>query len=110
MFGGTYLFVQSVGPEIHRCIAIVVYTTGYYSDKLKKRSPFIFGGLLVASFGLFMNILDLPVAAKYIGTFAIVAGTYASVPGVVAWSVSISDLELHANDSAKGRKQSLWQL
>jgi hypothetical protein len=55
-----------------------------------------------------MNILDLPVAVKYMGTFAIVAGTYASVPGVVSWCVSTLDVGLHTNDSEKGRKQSLW--
>lgn len=57
-----------------------------------------------------MNILNLPVAVKYMGTFAIVAGTYASVPGVVSWYVSTSDVDLHANDSEKGRKQSIWSV
>lgn len=57
-----------------------------------------------------MNILNLPVAVKYMGTCAIVAGTYASVPGVVSWYVSTSDVDLHANDSEKGRKQSIWSV
>lgn len=55
-----------------------------------------------------MNILDLPVAVKYMGTFAIVAGTYASVPGTVSWCVSTPDAELYAKGSEKDRKQPLW--
>ncbi|KAF8337154.1 MFS general substrate transporter, partial [Amanita rubescens] len=64
---------------------IAVYTTGYYSDKLKTRYPFIFGGLVTAFMGLSMNIMDLPVKMKYMGTFAIVSGTYGVVPGIIAW-------------------------
>jgi len=64
---------------------IATYTMGYYSDKLKTRYPFIFGGLVTAFMGLSMNIMDLPVKMKYMGTFAIVSGTYGVVPGIIAW-------------------------
>lgn len=75
--------------RVHKNIAIVVYLNSYYSDKLKMRSPFIFGGLVVALTGLLMNIFDSHIKVKYIGTFAIVAGTYSSVPGIVSWCVLI---------------------
>ncbi len=55
--------------------------------------------------GLSMNIMDLPVKMKYMGTFAIVAGTYSVVPGTIAWCVLTSGLGLlQANDNEKARK------
>lgn len=71
---------------------MAVYATGYYSDKAQMRYPFIFGGLVTAFLGLSMNIIDLPINVKYMGTFAIVAGTYSAVPGTISWCVLTSSL------------------
>ena len=102
--GSTCLFVES-DLGIYGNLAIAVYTTGYYSDKLKTRYPFIFGGLVIAFMGLSMNIMDLPANMKYMGTFAIVSGTYGVVPGSIAWCVLTSGFGLvQANDNEKARK------
>ncbi len=57
------------------------------SDRYKLRSPFIFGGLLVALVGFVINITDAPSGVKYFGTFLCVSGSYGALPGVVVWFV-----------------------
>ncbi|KAJ7723566.1 MFS general substrate transporter [Mycena metata] len=64
---------------------IVLFIFAYWSDKIQKRSPFIFGGLLMLLVGFSINISNAPSGVKYFGTFFCVAGSYASFPGVVAW-------------------------
>ena len=39
--------------------------------------------------GFTINISNVTTAVKYFGTFFCVAGSYAAVPGVVAWYVSL---------------------
>ncbi|KAF8486591.1 MFS general substrate transporter [Gautieria morchelliformis] len=58
---------------------------GYYSDKMKKRHPFILTGLVMLLIGFSIQISNAPRGVKYFGTFFCVAGSYASFPGVVAW-------------------------
>ncbi|OJA20816.1 hypothetical protein AZE42_09917 [Rhizopogon vesiculosus] len=67
------------------CATIVVLVFAHYSDKLKMRSPFILTGLLMCLIGFSINISTAPNGVKYFGTFWIVIGSYASVPGLVAW-------------------------
>lgn len=67
---------------------MVLFVFAYYSDKLKMRSPFILTGLTMLLIGFSINISDAPSGVKYFGTFFCVAGSYASFPGVVAWSVT----------------------
>ncbi|KAJ6498892.1 MFS general substrate transporter [Mycena sanguinolenta] len=64
---------------------IVLFIFAYWSDKIKKRSPFIYAGLFMLLIGFSINISNAPSGAKYFGTFFCVAGSYASFPGVVAW-------------------------
>ena len=59
------------------------------SDKLQKRSPFIFVGQLVTVIGLAILLSDAPSGVRYFGTFFCIAGPYAGFPGVLAWCVSI---------------------
>jgi MFS transporter, ACS family, DAL5 transporter family protein len=73
----------------HSCditsLAVVTLLWGYYSDKMKKRYPFILTGLFMLLIGFSIQISDAPRGVKYFGTFFCVAGSYASFPGVVAW-------------------------
>ncbi|KAK2464921.1 hypothetical protein APHAL10511_002997 [Amanita phalloides] len=64
---------------------IVICASGYYADKLQKRSFFIFGGLIATALGLLINIMHMPPAMKYVGTCLVAAGSYSAFPGVVAW-------------------------
>ncbi|TFK86776.1 MFS general substrate transporter [Polyporus arcularius HHB13444] len=56
-----------------------------WSDRIKKRWPFVLAGLVYCLVGFVINIVDVPIGVKYFGTFLIVAGAYAGFPGVVAW-------------------------
>ncbi|OJA14068.1 hypothetical protein AZE42_12284, partial [Rhizopogon vesiculosus] len=67
------------------CATIAVFIFAHYSDKLKMRWPFIFAGLLMCLIGLSINISTAPIGVKYFGTFWIVIGGYAAVPGIVSW-------------------------
>ena len=60
-----------------------------WSDRLKKRYPFVLAGLVYCLVGFAINIAAVGIGAKYFGTFLVVAGAYAGFPGVVAWCVSI---------------------
>lgn len=65
--------------------AIILYIFAFYSDKIKKRSPFILAGLVFCLIGFSINISNASHGVKYFGTFFVVIGSYASFPGVVAW-------------------------
>ena len=58
---------------------------GYYSDKLHIRFPFVLAGLLQLLIGSLIQINDPPVNVKFLGTFLCVSGSFASLPGAVAW-------------------------
>ena len=60
-----------------------------WSDRLKKRYPFVLAGLVYCLVGFAFNISAVGIGAKYFGTFLVVAGAYAGFPGVVAWCVTL---------------------
>ncbi|KAF7325471.1 hypothetical protein MKEN_00395700 [Mycena kentingensis (nom. inval.)] len=64
---------------------LTLYIFAIWSDRIKKRSPFIYAGLLMLLVGFSINISRAPPGVKYFGTFFCVAGSYAAFPGVVAW-------------------------
>ncbi|KAL0063398.1 hypothetical protein AAF712_009707 [Marasmius tenuissimus] len=64
---------------------IVLYTFVHYSDKHRIRSPFIYASLIIALIGFTINISCVSPGAKYFGTFLFVTGSYAGLPGVIAW-------------------------
>lgn len=66
-------------------IAIVLLIFALSSDRMGKRSPFIFCGLVMLLIGFSINISDTKAGVKYFGTFFCVAGAYATFPGVVSW-------------------------
>ncbi|KAG1740813.1 MFS general substrate transporter [Suillus paluster] len=73
----------TVPPYIAATITLLVFA--YYSDKLKMRFPFILAGLVMCLVGFSINISTAPDGVKYFGTFFIVIGSYAAVPGLVSW-------------------------
>ena len=63
----------------------MVFIFSYFSDKYKRRSPFILAGLTMCLIGFSINISDTKPGVKYFGTFFCVAGSYAAFPGVISW-------------------------
>jgi len=64
---------------------IVLFIFAYWSDRIEIRFPFIFVGFLVSLIGFSINISNAPSGIKYVGTFFCVTGSYAAVPGIIAW-------------------------
>jgi hypothetical protein len=58
---------------------------GYYSDKLRRRFPFILTGQLLLLAGLTIEITPAPRGVKYFGIYICLAGGAAVIPGVVSW-------------------------
>ncbi|KZT08235.1 MFS general substrate transporter [Laetiporus sulphureus 93-53] len=73
----------TVPPYI--CATIVLVIFAVWSDRIKKRSPFILSGLVMCTIGFAINISNAPNGVKYFGTFFMASGTYGTFPGVVAW-------------------------
>ncbi|RPD60540.1 MFS general substrate transporter [Lentinus tigrinus ALCF2SS1-7] len=73
----------TVPPYVFATATLLVWAI--WSDRIKKRWPFVLAGLVYCLVGFAINISDVPIGAKYFGTFLIVAGAYAGFPGVVAW-------------------------
>lgn len=62
---------------------------GYFSDKTRRRSPFILAGLLLLIVGFSIQISSAPPMVKYFGTYLCVAGAMGALPGAIAWCVSV---------------------
>lgn len=84
-FGFTTAISQllTVPPYVFATITLLIWAV--WSDRIKTRYPFVLAGLTFCLVGFVINICDVPIGAKYFGTFLIVAGSYAGFPGVVAW-------------------------
>ncbi|KAG2141409.1 MFS general substrate transporter, partial [Suillus bovinus] len=73
----------TVPPYVAGTVTLLAFA--HYSDKLKMRSPFILAGLTMCLIGYSINISAAPNGVKYFGTYVIVMGSYASLPGVISW-------------------------
>jgi hypothetical protein len=74
---------------------------------LKMRFPFILAGLSMSLIGFSLNISTVSNGVKYFGTFFIVMGNYAAVPGAISWCAMISRVTTGTNIYVmKARKQS----
>ncbi|KAI9457539.1 MFS general substrate transporter [Boletus coccyginus] len=85
-FGYTTAISQLLTVPPYIVAAIVLLIWAHYSDKLGIRSVFIYAGLVLLLIGYSINISDASDGVKYFGTFLLVTGSYASAPGMVAWS------------------------
>ena len=65
----------------------MVMVWSIWSDRIKRRSPFLFSGLLLCLVGFAINITNAPIGVKYFGTYLVVIGGYAAHPSVIAWCV-----------------------
>ncbi|KAK2464919.1 hypothetical protein APHAL10511_002995 [Amanita phalloides] len=84
-FGYSTAVSQLLTVPPYALATMATYAVGYFSDKYRLRSPFIFSGLVFIFIGLAINISNVANGIKYFGTFWIVVGAYAVFPGIVAW-------------------------
>ncbi|KAI6140588.1 MFS general substrate transporter [Pisolithus tinctorius] len=73
----------SVPPYVFGVIVLLVIAD--LSDKMQRRSPFIFASQVIAIVGFIINITDVPNGVKYFGTYLCVAGPYTGGVGSIIW-------------------------
>ncbi|KAI0771301.1 MFS general substrate transporter [Trametes elegans] len=73
----------TVPPYVFATSLLLVWAI--WSDRIKRRFPFVFAGHVLTLIGFSINISAVSIGPKYFGIFLIVGGTYAGFPGVVAW-------------------------
>ena len=66
---------------------MTVVVWAIWSDRIKRRFPFVLCGQLLCLIGFAVNISHASVGVKYFGTFLIVTGGYAAYPADTAWFV-----------------------
>ncbi|KAI0325820.1 MFS general substrate transporter, partial [Cubamyces sp. BRFM 1775] len=97
---GISLFLPfGFGPAISQLLSVPPYVIGtamvvvwaIWSDKLKRRSPFILLGLCFCLVGFAINVSDVPLGAKYFGTFLVVIGGYAGFPAIPSWYLRLGN-------------------
>ncbi|KAJ6477042.1 MFS general substrate transporter [Mycena sanguinolenta] len=84
-FGHSAAVSQLLTVPPYVVATIVLFIFAYWSDRLKLRSPFILAGFLLSLIGFSINISSASGGIKYFGTFFCVTGSYAAVPGIIAW-------------------------
>ena len=66
-------------------MTVVVWAV--WSDRIKRRAPFVLCGQLLCLTGFVVNVAAESIGARYFGTFLVVSGGYAAYPAMVAWCV-----------------------
>ncbi|KAI0816842.1 MFS general substrate transporter [Trametes gibbosa] len=84
-FGFNAAISQLLTVPSYVIATIIVAVCSIHSDRLKMRSPFVFGGILLTFIGLVINVSDAHVAVKYAGTYLIVIGSYEAAPMIITW-------------------------
>ncbi|KAF9229866.1 major facilitator superfamily domain-containing protein [Melanogaster broomeanus] len=86
-FGYSPSITQLLSIPISVVATISMLITAHYSDKVKLRSPFIFGAQSVALVGYVISISDAPPGIKYFAFYLCFIATSA-IPGVISWLVT----------------------
>ncbi|EMD36615.1 hypothetical protein CERSUDRAFT_95905 [Gelatoporia subvermispora B] len=84
-FGFNTTISQLLTVPPYACAAVLLIKFAIWSDAKKLRSPFIAVGLAMSVIGFTLNIADVPIGVKYLGTFFVVIGTFAGFPGILSW-------------------------
>ncbi|OSC99283.1 MFS general substrate transporter [Trametes coccinea BRFM310] len=82
-FGPAISQLLSVPPYVIATAMVVLWAT--WSDRVRRRSPFVMLGLALCLIGFSVNISNVSIGAKYSGTFLIVIGGYAGFPAIPSW-------------------------
>ncbi|KAM5545341.1 hypothetical protein V8D89_000954, partial [Ganoderma adspersum] len=73
----------TIPPYVVATVTVVVWAI--WSDRIKRRFPFVLCGQLLCLVGFAINISNAGIGVKYFGTFLIVTGGYAAYPADTAW-------------------------
>ncbi|KAI0708286.1 MFS general substrate transporter [Earliella scabrosa] len=73
----------TVPPYVVGTATVVVWAV--WSDRIKRRAPFVLCGQLLCLTGFVVNVAAGSIGARYFGTFLVVSGGYAAYPAMVAW-------------------------
>ncbi|KAF8833358.1 MFS general substrate transporter [Paxillus ammoniavirescens] len=84
-FGYSIPVTQFLTVPAYVVSAAMVLVFGYFSDKLKLRSPFVFAGQSVSMLGYIINITGAPSGVKFFGAYLCIIGTFACSPGPISW-------------------------
>jgi len=76
----------SIPPYVVACIFTIL--TGYISDKLNLRGPFLVGGAIVAIIGYTILITETRPGVAYVGTIIAAAGIFPTIAVNLAWAGS----------------------
>ncbi|KAI0634510.1 MFS general substrate transporter [Trametes polyzona] len=84
-FGFDPAISQLLTVPAYMIATVTVVICSRLSDRLKMRSPFVFGGLVLTFVGFAINASNASVGVKYFGTYLIVIGAYESAPMIISW-------------------------
>ncbi|KAJ7881427.1 MFS general substrate transporter, partial [Mycena leptocephala] len=72
------IYMSIIGPlyGITLFLPHLLFIFAYWSDKIQKRAPFIYAGLLMLLVGFSINISTAPPGVKYFGTYAAFPGVH----------------------------------
>ncbi|KAJ3551179.1 hypothetical protein NM688_g4859 [Phlebia brevispora] len=82
-YNDTVSQLLTVPPYVAAFIVLIVFAV--WSDRIRKRSPFVLAGLTMNLIGFAINISNASMGAKYFGTYMCIAGSYSAFPGLVSW-------------------------
>lgn len=83
--GYTALKANLLTVPPNACAVVTVLLTGYFSDRVGQRGPFMLAGLILAAAGYAMLIGTANVHIQYAGTFLVAAGIFPCPPLVMGW-------------------------
>ena len=85
--GWTAIRAQVMSIPIFICATIFALITAFVTDRLKHRFSFIVIGCCIATIGyaILLDMLDVPVGARYFALFLITTGGYIAQPVVLVW-------------------------
>ncbi|BGP01810.1 Major facilitator superfamily domain-containing protein [Rhodotorula toruloides] len=85
--GGGYDTKTSLLLSAPPYAAAAIYTAvvAHYSDKTRRRAPFIAGSAILCSVGLLILAYAKPLGVRYFGAFFTIMGCQSNVPGVLAY-------------------------
>lgn len=68
------------------------------SDRVRMRSPFILGGMVLGLIGYIINILKASNGEKFFGAILCILGLFGGMPSVYAWCIALSPVPCTATN------------
>ncbi|KAF2092870.1 MFS general substrate transporter [Rhizodiscina lignyota] len=87
-FGWSDLKSNLLSAPVRAVSGIFSVSVGIWSDKVKKRAPFVISSFAVAVVGNLLVMLVSPVGVRYFGMYLAAIGTYNCQALVIAWGVN----------------------